>query len=264
MRGPWRAWRTWRAARDARPSRHDGQPADAWHDADERQWHDDESTATDADVKHADAQPADDDAEDANAANAADARPSRRHDAQWLQYGNERNDDARPWTWRHARHAAGPTWNGTHDDAGHEAYDGPWPPRDASGYGQQTPSTGVQHEFTGPVYALYDGPNGNGPRWSNAHAKWYGSWRSWGLHGSCWWYGTRRTRQSWTRQPWPRRKHGWQHWRRCNGTGRRGCNGTWQYQYGVRKARVRSGPKKPWDAANPPFRAHDEASDSHW
>ena len=111
--------------------------------------------SSDADVKHADAQPADDDAEDANAANAAaDARTSRRHDAQWLQYGNERNDDARPRTWRHARHAAGPTWNGSHDDARHEAYDGPWPPRDAPGYGQQTPATRVQHEFTGnfPIF----------------------------------------------------------------------------------------------------------------
>ena len=72
---------------------------------------------------------------------------------------------------------------------------------------------------SGPIYALHDGPNGDGPWWSNAHAKRNGSRRSWGrygsrrVHGARRWYGTWRTRgpwtcKSWTQQPWPWREHG--------------------------------------------------------
>ena len=93
--------------------------------------------SSDADVKHANAQPADaDDAADANAADAADAWTPGWHDAQRLQHGDERDDDAGPGTRRHARHAKRPTWHGSYDDARDEAYDGPWTPWDAPGYGQ--------------------------------------------------------------------------------------------------------------------------------
>ena len=113
------------------------------------------------------------------------------------------------------RHMMGPGHPGMHQGMGNRP-----PPPEYSMSSQVTFQICIRLNFlngpySGPVYALHDGPNGNGPRWSNAHAKRYGSRRSWGLHGSwglygsCWWYGTRRTWRSWTRQPWPWRQHGW-------------------------------------------------------
>ena len=114
------------------------------------------------------------------------------------------------------RHMMGPGHPGMHQGMGNRP-----PPPEYSMSSQVTFSSfflqphGLIEPSSGPVYALHDGPNGNGPWRSNAHAKWYGSWRSrglhgsWGLYGTCRWHGTWRTWRSWTCQPWPRRKHGW-------------------------------------------------------